>query len=493
MRINELFQGLESEVEILGNPSFTFHSLTASSQEAAPGDLFVALRGEATDGHLYIPQALQRGVGAVVCEKLPEVPEKSVTWVKCRDTKKIFAQLVKRYFDDPAAKLQLIGVTGTNGKTTVTYLLEHLLKDQGALLMGTVKYRLANKTVSAGNTTPGIYELTQWMKEATKSRARYGILEVSSHALKQERLAGLRFRTGIFTNLTQDHLDYHGTFEDYYQAKKRLFCELDCEISIVNLDDPYGERLFEELNPNQRKVISYSIGPKGDSFATGIELSLEETSFMWHVREAVHPVKSCLVGRHSVYNLLAALTAALEEGLSPEEALRRIEKFSGIPGRMERVADVLPFCVFVDYAHTPDALKNVLSSAQELTSREGGKIITVVGCGGDRDKAKRPMMGSIAGDYSDTVILTSDNPRTEDPQRILQDMAQGLSGNFESIEDRKNAICTALEVARAGDVVLILGKGHEDYQILGTKKLPFSDREVVEQWSKVQGLRSQVF
>jgi len=489
MRINELFQGLESEVEILGNPSFNFRSLTPSSQEAAPGDLFVALRGEATDGHLYISQALQRGVGAVVCEKLPQVPDKSVTWVKCRDTKKIFAQLVKRYFDDPAAQLQLIGVTGTNGKTTITHLLEHLLQDRGTLLMGTVEYRLANKTVSAGNTTPGIYELTQWMKEATRGGARYGILEVSSHALKQERLAGLHFRTGIFTNLTQDHLDYHGTFEDYYEAKKRLFCELDCEISIVNLDDPYGERLFEELSPNQRKVISYSIGPKGDSFATGIELGLEETSFMWHVGEAVHPVKSCLIGRYNVYNLLAALTAALEEGLLPKEAVRRIEEFPGVPGRMERVADVLPFCVFVDYAHTPDALKNVLSSTQELTSRGGGNIITVVGCGGDRDKAKRPMMGSIAGDYSDTVILTSDNPRTEDPQRILQDMAQGLSGKFESIEDRKNAICTALETARPGDVVLILGKGHEDYQILGKEKILFSDREIVNDFAAAYSLQ----
>jgi UDP-N-acetylmuramoyl-L-alanyl-D-glutamate--2,6-diaminopimelate ligase len=487
VKLKELIQGLENEVKIVGDENFVCKDLAVNASAARPGSLFVALRGETVDGHRFIPSAIEQGAGAVLCEEVPSQASSAVTWIQCQSTKRLFPAIAKRFFGDPASRLKLIGVTGTNGKTTTTYLLEHLLGLKGgALLVGTVEYRLKNKKYPSGNTTPGILELTSLMREAVDAGLTHGIFEVSSHALKQGRLKGLRFSTVVFTNLTQDHLDYHKTFEDYFESKRKLFVENGPEHCLINQDDAYGKRLLQELNaprPRTSHILTYSATGPADSWATDIRLNLNQTSFTWNYSSKKIPVVSSLICRHSVYNLLAALTAAAVTGLSPEETALRVQSFPGVPGRMERLGEKLPFSVFVDYAHSPDAFKNVLNSVRDLIPRGTAKILTVFGCGGDRDRGKRPLMGEIAQKYSDAVFLTSDNPRTENPESILDDIAKALKPPFHRNPERKEAIETALGLARAGDAVLILGKGHENYQIFGKEKVHFSDQEVVRQWA----------
>jgi len=490
MKLKDLFTGLESQVKIQGDEDLVLQDMTPNSRAVKPGSLFIALRGEAVDGHRFIPEAIRQGAGAVLCETVPQERFSEVTWIQCRDTKELFPSLAKRFFQDPASRLKLIGVTGTNGKTTTTYLLEHFLAPRGGtLLVGTVEYRLGGRKIPSNNTTPGIFELTALMKEAVDGGLAYGVFEVSSHALKQGRLTGLRFQTAVFTNLTQDHLDYHKTFDDYFDSKKKLFTENTPENSLINQDDPYGARLVGELQKSgsrSSRIVTYSAAAPAYSWASEIVLSLNETRFVWNYQGRKYPIASSLICRHSVYNLLAALTAASLAGIPPEDLVSRVKTFPGVPGRMERPLAGLPFSAFVDYAHSPDALENVLSSVRALIPRGQARILTIFGCGGDRDRAKRPLMGQCAEKYSDEVFLTSDNPRTEDPEAILDDIAGALKKPFHRLSDRKQAIETALSAARPGDAVLILGKGHEDYQIFGTKKVHFSDQEIVRQWAELE-------
>jgi UDP-N-acetylmuramoyl-L-alanyl-D-glutamate--2,6-diaminopimelate ligase len=484
MKLKELFKGEEERIRISGDPDLEFQFLTPHSNEVQAETLFAALRGEVTDGHRFIEDAVQRGAKAVLCERIPEGSWKNVTWIETKDTRSLFPLVAERFFGDPAKDLKLIGVTGTNGKTTATFLLEHLLQGLGgALLVGTVEYRIGWKHFPSGNTTPGVFELNRLMRETVDDGLHFGVFEVSSHALKQNRVRGLRFNTAIFMNLTQDHLDYHKTFEDYYESKRRLFTENQPVHSLINIDDEYGRRLVGEIK-SRSQVVTFSVKGSADSWASDIELSLGGSSFLWHWKGSAVRVESRLVCLHSVYNLLAALTAAQLQGLSLEAASEAVRTFSGVPGRMERVGDNLPFSVFVDYAHTPDAFENVLSSTRRLVPEGTARILTVFGCGGDRDKTKRPLMAQTACKYSDLLFLTSDNPRTENPEDILDDIERGLTGgSFSRIPDRQQAIEATLKKAQPGDVVLILGKGHEDYQIVGREKFHFSDREVVEKWA----------
>jgi len=486
MKISQLFQDLESEVTIFGNSEFDVKQVTAQSQKVKADSLFVAMRGERVDGAQFIEEAIRSGAKVIVSHEPPRsYKQGSLVWIQCGEPGQIFPEIMRRFFGDPASRLQLLGVTGTNGKTTTIYLLRHLLNiHEKTLLVGTIEYCLGRQSLPAPNTTPGVEKLTELMAEAVRWQFKVGVFEVSSHALKQDRVRGLKFDVGIFSNLTHDHLDYHGTLEEYYHAKRKLFMENNPKISIVNIDDAYGNRLHKELVTLGRKILSFSAQEKADSFATEIELGLGHTRFQWHYRDRTYPVKTFLVGRHNVYNALSALTAVCEVGILPEEAVRRIQIFPGVPGRMERVEEQLPFFCFVDYAHTPDALERVLSSVRELLSEREGKLIVVVGCGGDRDPAKRPLMGSLADRYSDHLIVTSDNPRTEDPEKIIDEVLQGFSGSSFRIRDRKLAIEEALQLAGPGDSVVILGKGHEDYQIVGEQKIYFSDQEVVRGWAK---------
>lgn len=484
--VSEFFKDFP-EARILGDGSRNFSKITSDSRQADGASLFIALKGEETDGHRFIPNVLAQGTGLVVAQEVAPGLESKAVWILTRDTKALFSQIVKKFFDYPERELKLIGITGTNGKTTSTFLIEHLLKGRGdSLLIGTVEYRLKGKRFPSLNTTPGIYDLTRLMREAADEGAKYAVMEISSHALKQRRLSDFTFETAVFSNLTQDHLDYHKTFEDYFASKKLLFTAHRPRHSVINQDDAYGRKLISELRALGREVVTYSVNEPSDSWASQIETDLKQTSFLWNFKGTKTQIVSNLICRHSVYNLLAALTALALEGIRPEELARALLSFPGVPGRMERVLGPEPFSVFVDYAHTPDAFLNVLSSVRQIHPPSRGKIITVFGAGGDRDKTKRPLMAQAAEEYSDRVVITSDNPRTEDPEKILDDVARGLRGSYERIPDRQKAIHAALEIADEKDVVLILGKGHEDYQIIGKEKIHFSDQEVVREWFKVR-------
>ncbi len=495
-KITEFFK-CYSDLKIWGNPDQAFSFLTSDSRETKPGCLYVALRGEVRDGHQFIEEAIEKGARAILCETVPRTPSRDITWIQCNDTKEIFPKIVKQFYGDPAKKIKLVGITGTNGKTTVSYLIDFLLNpENNSFLIGTVEYRIKDKRFSASNTTPGIMEMTRLMDLAVKGNIRYGVLEVSSHALKQKRLSDYKFETAIFTNLTQDHLDYHSTLDDYFNSKKKLFSEHTPEKCIINQDDEYGRKLIQDLRAEGREVVTYSIREEADSWASDIISNLDGVSFKWHFRGAVYSITSSLVCNYNVSNLVAALTAVSLEDIQPEEVIPRLTEFQGIPGRMERVGAELPFTVFVDYAHTPDAITNVLRSVSEIKIGEKGKVITIFGCGGDRDKTKRPLMAEAVQNFSDKIFVTSDNPRTENPEQILDNITANLSKPYCRIPDREEAIKKALEDARPHDILLILGKGHEDYQIIGTEKKYFSDKKVVNSWiaskSEVSGLKSEV-
>jgi UDP-N-acetylmuramoyl-L-alanyl-D-glutamate--2,6-diaminopimelate ligase len=492
MRIDEFFKRFP-EVKIQGDSKRDFETISCDSRLIGSSYLFVALKGEETDGHSYIPQAIQNGAVAILCESIPEGKYPGVSWIQCRDTKILFPQIVKNFYSDPGSQLKVIGITGTNGKTTIAYLVEHLLRLKGeSLLVGTVEYRLKGNRFPSINTTPSILEVTSLMREAVNEGLEFAVLEASSHALKQGRLSDLRFDTAVFTNLTQDHLDYHGTFEDYFNSKKILFTDHSPKNSILNQDDPYGAELIKDLKAKKKKVISFSIKNAADSWACDIQTDLNGTSFTWHYGGKQFSVHSKLVCKHSASNIVAALTVAVLQGIEPQEVVKALSNFEGVSGRMERVGKDLSFPVFVDYAHTPDAVLNVLSSLREIHPKREGKILTVFGCGGDRDRTKRPLMAEAAQEYSDLLFVTSDNPRTEDPEKILDDITEGLTCNYDRITDRKKAIETALEKAETGDVVVILGKGHEDYQIIGKEKIHFSDQEVVNNWARVTSPETRV-
>jgi len=386
--------------------------------------------------------------------------------------------------------LRMIGVTGTNGKTTTTYVCKALLEALGQRvgLIGTIGYQISEKTIPASHTTPGALELQQLLTQMVADNCTVAVMEVSSHALAQERVAGCEYDVAVFSNLTQDHLDFHKTMDEYFQAKLRLFTGLSQtrksnKRAILNVDDPMGQRI-KELCP--APVWTYALKTQADLRAEHVRLSLGGTTFTAATPAGSFPVESHLVGEHNVYNLLSAIGVALHEGATPDQVRAAVGQVNNVPGRFERVMAGQPFTVVVDYAHTEDALVRLLTAAKVLKT---GRLITVFGCGGDRDRGKRPQMGKAAVRYSDVVVLTSDNPRTEDPLSILQEVETGVAEalkehphvEYRKVTDRREAIQAAVEEARAGDMVLIAGKGHEDYQIIGTQKIHWDDREVARE------------
>ncbi len=469
--------------ELTGDGSVLANDVTHDSRQVGKGTLFTAIRGLAADGHRFIGDVMRRGAAGVISE-LDRPDDFYGAWLKVADARIALAKAADVVNGGPSSELSLIGITGTNGKTTTTYLcfaLAEAAKQKPAMLT-TVEYRIGERSEPAVRTTPEASDTNRFLREAVDNGCSVAVMEASSQAIDLHRCDFLKFRIAIFTNLTRDHLDYHGTMENYYAAKKKLFdgsLGNIPEASIINIDDDWGIKLADELRSNGQRVITFSLNGDADLTAKSIEVSLlSGTSFMLHTPKGDIEITSPLIGRPHVYNMLAASAAALENGADLDSIKSGLAVCIGSPGRFENVPNECGFAVIVDYAHTDDALLNTLQTARSLTD---GKIITVFGCGGDRDKSKRQPMGEIAGSNSDFAIVTSDNPRTEDPVKIIEAIEVGLkrSGTeYVSIPDRRDAIAAAINMASTGDVVIIAGKGHETYQIIGSEKFHFDDREI---------------
>ncbi|MDH5678283.1 MAG: UDP-N-acetylmuramoyl-L-alanyl-D-glutamate--2,6-diaminopimelate ligase [Nitrospinota bacterium] len=471
-----------SRVNVLkmkGAPPRQLEGICYDSRQARPGYAFVALRGTKSDGHDFVEEAMARGASTVVVEKEPPGPiPEGVTMVIVTDSRGALARLAEYYYDKPSRKLRLIGVTGTNGKTTVTYILASIIAAAGGRSgrIGTVDYDIMGQSRPSSNTTPESADLQKMMKEIVDLGGQYCMLEVSSHALDQRRVERLRFHEAIFTNLTQDHMDYHGDMNTYFSAKALLFTRHSPQVAIINTDDPWGQKLLPMI---QGKKVTYGMEGKADVRAREVAMTISGLKMKLVTPQGEVAIKSGMVGRHNVYNILASAAAALADGISLGHIAEGVEKCQGAPGRFEKVDRGQPFTVVVDYAHTEDAIKNILAAAREVGPK---RIITMFGCGGDRDKIKRPLMGRAAWNNSDMVIVTSDNPRTEDPNAIIGDILKGIpeAGREEKLAvmpDRAEAIKAAVSLAQPGDMVILAGKGHEDYQIIGMEKTHFDDRE----------------
>lgn len=468
--------------------------VTDDSRQVKPGTLFVAVKGTQVDGHDFIDAVCEMGAVGIVVEtpyeraSFPVFETKAPAMVEVSDSRLALGHVASRFWKDPSSMLTMIGVTGTNGKTTVTHLIKGLLEasSQTVGLLGTIGYFVGAEHFSASHTTPGSVVLQSLLSKMVNAGADSAILEVSSHALAMDRVAGCEFDIVVFTNLTQDHLDFHRDMDDYFQAKLRLFQayvvsnrKSSPKRAIVNIDDEWGKKILQQC---EVPAWSYSVRGPADICATDLSLSVAGSTFTAQTPIGSMNVKSALVGEHNVSNLLAAIGVGMECGLSPEVIQQGITDFQAVPGRFELIHEGQDFSVVVDYAHTDDALARLLDAAHALKK---GRIITVFGCGGDRDRGKRPKMGQVAAQNSDLVFVTSDNPRTEDPLVILRDIEKGIlalpesqQASYRLISDRRECIQAAIQEAGSQDMVLIAGKGHEDYQIIGTERRHFDDREV---------------
>lgn len=489
MKLLMLLNALEG-YEMDGNPELEISGLAYDSRKVQPGNLFVAIRGHALDGHRYLRDALTRGAAALVGESLGDVPA-GVPAIRVPDSRRALARLAAQFYVHPHQDLTLIGITGTNGKTTTSYLLESILlaANRRAGVIGTINYRIGGETLPATVTTPESLDLMRLLRRMADRGASDVIMEVSSHALDQGRTGDCAFHAGVFTNLTRDHLDYHGTMEAYFEAKSRLFGLLDREGSaVINADDPMGRKLADRV---RGKVLTYGLMDGADVGARILSASADGLRMVITTAEGDREVRSSLLGRVNAYNILAAAATARALGVKIDAVERGLERVKAVPGRLERVGPPGPPVAVVDYAHTPDALLKALQALKPLTT---GRIISVFGCGGDRDRGKRYEMGLVAGEQSDLVVLTSDNPRSEDPLAIVEEIRRGvLDAGMEALEpaapvprhvrgyllevDRRRAIRRAFELAGDDDLILIAGKGHEDYQIIGGRRRPFDDRE----------------
>jgi len=474
MRVDELLRGLGFDCPT-GLAATKVTGLAYDSRKVVPGDLFVAIAGFKSDGSRFTHDALAKGAVGVVDDKPgPAEGER----IACPNARRALALLADRYYGHPSGRMKLVGVTGTNGKTTTTYLIRSILQAAGEKtgVIGTIRYLIGERAFAAPNTTPESLDLQKLLAEMVGEAVTTAVMEVSSHALALDRVAGCEFKVGVFTNLTQDHLDFHPTMEDYLQTKLRLFEMLtEKDVAVVNADDPASGRMLAAAR--KARAITYGLSSEARVRAKAVTLAQRGTRFVitWEDRQV--PVNLKLPGKHNVYNALAAFSAGLALGLRNGTMTSGLEAVEGVSGRFELVAAGQPFAVIVDYAHTPDALERLLLAVREITR---GKILCVFGCGGDRDRKKRPLMGDLSTRLADHTIITSDNPRTEAPEAIVREIETGVmpGSSYEVIMDRRHAIRKGVASAGEGDAVVIAGKGHEDYQILGTTKIHFDDREV---------------
>lgn len=473
MRLRELLEGMEVISQTI-SPDTEITHVCVDSRATQKGSLFVAVPGNRCDGGHYARQAVDRGAVCVVCQS--ELPP-DLPWVKVRDARLALSQLACRWYGHPSRQLTMLGVTGTNGKTTVTYLLRHILQRTGMKtgLIGTVQNIVGEQTLPAQRTTPDALQIQQLLSAMTKNGCSHAVMEVSSHALDQHRAEGIDFAVGIFTNLTEDHLDYHGTMGCYCDAKAKLFQM--SRMGVCNADDPWTERLLAGASCPS---VYYGIHNPAEVWAENIFLHSRSVDFTVCTARTRTPVHLGVPGRFSVYNALGAIAACGELGIPPEECAAALATFPGVAGRMEVVPTPgKPYTLLIDYAHTPDALENVLKTVRGFAQN---RVIAVFGCGGDREREKRPLMGHIAGKLADLTIITSDNPRTEEPMAIIQDILPGIAGAEDKYivePDRRGAIALAMGRAAAGDVIVLCGKGHETYQEIGDKTIPMDEREIV--------------
>jgi UDP-N-acetylmuramoyl-L-alanyl-D-glutamate--2,6-diaminopimelate ligase len=480
VRLRALLAGVEV-CSKLPEGELQVRQVANDSRKVQPGALFVAIHGEATDGNRYAKDAAARGAAVVLSESpVPAEWRREIPWIQVKEGRKALATTAANFYGQPAQALKLVGVTGTNGKTTTTSLIDSILRASGAKtgLLGTIAYHTPKGEHPAPNTTPESLDLQSFFAEIRDGGGTFATLEASSHALAMDRLWGCHFAAAVFSNLTRDHIDYHKTFENYFAAKRRLFEGTGAgapDVAVINTDGEWGKKLAGLA----KKTLTYGLQNGTDLKAKKFQLSFNGLNFTAQTPNGAIQVESALVGRINVYNILAAIGAGIGLGISNEVIETGIGNLQAVAGRFQRVDQGQPFLVVVDYAHTDDALENLIRTARELNAK--GRIITLFGCGGSRDRTKRPIMGETSGRLSDLTILTSDNPRQEDPLKIISDIVVGMqkSGGKYMIEpDRAKAIYLSIEEARAGDIVLLAGKGHEDYQIFADHTIHLDDREI---------------
>ena len=493
VRVTKLYTGMYGKMVLTQDVSV--REIHYDSRRVGPGDMFVAMRGTNQDGHKFIDQAIAAGAAVVVVDDDAARPDSyfmhaSVAKVLVPDARVALAGLAANFYGRPGGRLRLVGITGTNGKTTTSHLIRAILEASGERsgLIGTIEYRIGERIIPATHTTPESLELNGLLAEMAAGGCDAAVMEVSSHALAMHRVEGLEFRAAVFTNLTQDHLDYHGSMEEYFRAKKILFDSLrPRDVAVVNADDPYGKRMFAET-PASR--LTYGFGASCDVRGTDISMGIDGCRCTVTHPGGTMAIASPLTGRFNVQNILAASAAGLGLGIEASAVASGIAAVKAVRGRFESIPSPAGWTAIIDYAHTPDALENCLRTIRELLGEDRTRrIITVFGCGGNRDRGKRPIMGRIASEWSDVTIVTSDNPRNEDPAAIIDAVVAGMIRARESSTDvsRRSAIRTALRTARRGDVVLVAGKGHETYQVIGARREHFDDREEVEEFIRGEG------
>lgn len=484
MTIGELLKNIPAR-SIFGDTNTEIGQIRYNSREVEAGDVFVAINGFHVDGHIFIPEAIRRGAAIIIHESESRYPE--VIDVHVANSRQTLARMADRFYNSPASALSIIGITGTNGKTTTAFLIKNILDRAGfpCGLIGTIQYQIGNKIIEPVWTTPEAPELHHLFAQLRDQRMRCISMEVSSHALKQDRVFGLQFRVAVFTNLSRDHLDFHKDMEDYQRSKEKLFEQLDPVVGwgVSNLDDPVGKSLAKKY---PQCFYTYSAKRfEGDIYPDGVEISSNGIAGIFETPAGGLEIKSPLNGEFNVYNILAAIGVGVAMDVAPGDIVRGIEQTAFVPGRFEKISVGQPFNVIIDFAHTPDSVERSLAAARKITK---GKIIALLGCGGDRDAGKRPLMGQIVSTASDICIITSDNPRTEKPEKIIDDIYAGISHGAVTVRiaDRKSAIEHALSLANEGDTVILLGKGHERYQIIGTKRIVFDDHEISKTWLEQQ-------
>ncbi|SKA83406.1 UDP-N-acetylmuramoylalanyl-D-glutamate--2,6-diaminopimelate ligase [Caloramator quimbayensis] len=475
MKISEIVKNIDY-MSIIGEDR-EIESLSYNTSSVKPNSMFFCIEGVKTDGHIFAQKAIDSGASAIVVSKDIDI-NGNASIIKVKDTREAMALMSSNFYGKPSQDINIIGITGTNGKTTSTFMIKSILDayNKKTALLGTIYNIIGDKKEEAKRTTPESMDLQKMFFDMKKEGIEYCIMEVSSHSLELKRVFDVKFKAGIFTNLTQDHLDFHGTMENYFNAKMKLFeC---CDIPVINVDDKYGKRAVDKLN---RKIITFGIENDADVKGQDVIISEKGTNFKLKYKDESVSIGLHLPGKFNVYNALGAAAACLEMGIPLSAVKKGLENLESVPGRSEKIISKRGFTVVIDYAHTPDGIENILKTAREYTK---GRLTTLFGCGGDRDKTKRPLMGKAAGELSDFCIVTSDNPRTEDPKSIIEDILPGIDKTgcaYVIIEDRKEAIKYALDNAKAGDVIVIAGKGHESYQILKEKTIHFDEREIVNE------------
>ena len=471
-------------LEISGSKTLEISEIVFDSRKAVENSLYVAVKGTVSDGHSFINAAIEKGAKAIVCEVLPENSKADITYIQVKDASKTLGQLASNFYGNPSEKLNLIGITGTNGKTSVTTLLFDIFKNLGfkSALISTVEYRIADEIIPSTHTTPDIVRLNQMLAKAVEMGCEYAFMEVSSHGIHQNRTEGLNFKIAGFTNITHDHLDYHKTFSEYIKTKKRFFDELNPEaIAITNIDDKNGTVMLQNTKATQK---TYALKTMADYHGRILEADFNGMLLNFGGKE----FWTTLTGKFNVYNMLLAYAVAIESGFHEEDVLKAMSQLKRVKGRFETLKSDSGIFFVIDYAHTPDALENILDSINDIRTKNE-RLITIFGCGGDRDQAKRPEMGKIATRKSTLAIITSDNPRTEDPAAIIKEIEAGVEpqnfSKYTSIPDRKEAMKMAIKFDEPKDIILVAGKGHEDYQEINGVKHHFDDKETIVELAKL--------